>query len=90
MYAIRSYYDITNILEADAYATIETTKGWLSNGVSFPITINGDAGEDLFIVFHNLAVASLRGGADDDTFIVQAFALAGSTEDHRALTDLSA
>jgi Ca2+-binding RTX toxin-like protein len=79
----------TGIIDGDTYATIETTKGWLSNGVSFPITINGDAGEDLFIVFHNKAVATLNGGADDDTFIVQAFALAGSTEDHRALTDLS-
>ena len=29
------------------------------------------------------------GGDGDDTFIIQAFALAGSTEDHRALTDLS-
>ena len=77
------------VAPGDVFATIETTKGWLSNGVSAPITINGDAGEDLFIVFHNLAVATLNGGADDDTFIVQAFALAGSTEDHRALTDLS-
>ncbi len=79
----------TNIAEADAYATIETTKGFLSNGVSFAVTINSEAGEDLFIVFHNLAVANLNGGDDDDTFIVQAFALAGSTEDHRALTDIS-
>src|SRR5262249_52894429 len=79
----------TNIAEADAYATIETTKGFLSNGISFAVTINGDEGEDLFIVFHNLAVANLNGGDGDDTFIIQAFALAGSTEDHRALTDIS-
>ena len=34
-------------------------------------------------------MANLNGGDDDDTFIIQAFALAGSTEDHRALTDIS-
>ena len=34
----------TNIAEADAYATIETTKGFLSNGVSFPVTINAERG----------------------------------------------
>src|SRR5262249_49724757 len=60
----------TNIAEADAYATIETTKGFLSNGISFAVTINGDEGEDLFIVFHNLAVANLNGGDGDDTFII--------------------
>src|SRR5439155_17901930 len=41
----------TGIADGDGYATIETTKGRLSNGVSFPITINGQAGEDLFIRF---------------------------------------
>src|SRR4029079_9274806 len=46
-------------------------------------------GEDLFIVFHNLAVLTLNGGDDNDTFLIQAFALAGSQEDTRELTDLS-
>src|SRR5439155_4037282 len=79
LYQTRRTTEEAGVAEGDVFATIETTKGWLSNGVSFPITINGDAGEDLFIVFHNLAVADLNGGADDDTFIIQAFALAGST-----------
>src|SRR5205085_12205263 len=69
--------------------TIETTRGWLSNGISNPMTVFGGAGEDLFIVFHNLAVLTLNGGDDDDTFLIQAFALAGSQEDKRELTNLS-
>ena len=53
------------------------------------MTINGGVGNDHFIVFHNLDTLSLFGDAGNDTFLVQAFALAGSQEDHRALTDLS-
>ena len=53
------------------------------------MTINGGDGEDRFVVFHNVAVLTLNGGADNDTFLVQAFALAGSQEDTRGLTDLS-
>ena len=53
------------------------------------MTINGGIGNDNFIVFHNLDTLDLNGDAGNDTFLVQAFALAGSQEDHRALTDLS-
>jgi hypothetical protein len=71
------------------YATTETTRGFLSNGISNPMTIFGDAGEDNFIVFRNLAVLTLNGGDDNDTFLVQAFALVGSVDDQRARTDLT-
>src|SRR5262249_27288755 len=73
----------------ELYATTETTRGFLSNGISVPMTINGDAGEDNFIVFRNLAVLTLNGGDDNDTFLVQAFALVGSVDDQRARTDLT-
>ena len=53
------------------------------------MTVNGGDGDDLFIVFHNLAVLTLNGGDGDDTFIIRAFALAGSQEDKRELTDMS-
>ena len=53
------------------------------------MTINGGIGDDNFIVFHNLDTLDLFGDAGNDTFLVQAFALAGSQEDHRALTDVS-
>jgi hypothetical protein len=81
--------EAANVKVEDIYTTIETTRGWLSNGTSNPVTINGQGGEDLFIVFHNKKVLTLNGGDDDDTFIIQAFALAGSQEDQRAMTDLS-
>ena len=89
LYRSRRTPELSNVLPEDTFATIETTKGWLSNGISNPMTIYGQGGEDLFIVFHNLAVLTLNGGDDDDTFIIQAFALAGSQEDKRELTDLS-
>ncbi len=89
LYQSRRTPELANVLAQDVFATIETTKGWLSNGISNPMTINGGSGEDLFIVFHNLAVLTLNGGDDNDTFLIQAFALAGSQEDTRELTDLS-
>jgi len=89
LYKTRRTDALAGVVPEDVFATIETTRGWLSNGISVPMTINGDAGEDFFIVFHNLATLTLNGGAADDIFLVQAFALAGSQEDERALTDLS-
>ena len=80
---------LAGIAPEDVFATIDTTQGWLSNGISKPMTINGGIGDDNFIVFHNLDTLDLNGDAGNDNFLVQAFALAGSQEDHRALTDLS-
>ena len=89
LYRSRRTPQLAGVAVDDVFATIDTTQGWLSNGVSFPMTINGGIGDDNFIVFHNLDVLNLNGDDGNDTFIVQAFALAGSQEDHRALTDLS-
>jgi Ca2+-binding RTX toxin-like protein len=77
------------IAAEDFFATIETTRGYLSNGISEATTINGGAGEDNFVVFHNLAVLTLNGGDDDDSFTIRAFALAGSQDDLRERTDVS-
>src|SRR5262249_30587510 len=77
-----------NIAADDVFATIEITRGWLSNGISAPMTVNGGDGNDTFTVFHNLAVLTLNGGDGDDLFIVRAFALAGSTDSERARTDM--
>ncbi len=67
----------------DVYATIETTRGYLSNGVTYDTTANGGTGEDVFRVFHNLATLNLNGGFGDDTFLVKAFALVGSQDNLR-------
>jgi Ca2+-binding RTX toxin-like protein len=78
-----------NVSVDDEFATIETTRGFLSNGNSRPMTINGGNDDDHFVVFHNKAVLSLNGDAGDDFFEVRAFALVGSQEPQRARTDIS-
>ncbi len=78
-----------NVSVGDVFATIETTRGFLSNGISKPLTVNGGLGSDRFIVFHNRAVLSLNGDEGDDNFEVRAFALAGSQEPQRERTDIS-
>ena len=80
---------LAGVAPEDVFATIETTQGWLCNGVSKPMTINGGVGDDIFIVFHNLASSTSTATTATTRSLVQAFALAGSQDDHRALTDLS-
>jgi hypothetical protein len=64
---------LAGIAVADQFQTVETTRGWLSNGISRPLTAYGDIGNDIFQVYHNLAVLRLEGGDGDDTFTVRAF-----------------
>ncbi|WDQ14637.1 hypothetical protein [Rhodopirellula sp. P2] len=78
-----------NVSVDDVFATIETTRGFLSNGISQPMTISGGLGNDHFVVFHNLAVLTLNGNEGDDGFEVRAFALVGSREPERARTDIT-
>jgi len=73
----------------DQFATIQTTRGYLSNGISSPMTINGGLGEDNFVVYHNRAVLTLNGDQGDDIFEVRAFALVGSQEPQRERTDVT-
>jgi Ca2+-binding RTX toxin-like protein len=64
----------------DAFDTDQTTRGFLSKGVSFETTINGEKGNDDFTVFRNTATLNLNGNDGDDTFTVRAFAEEGSTD----------
>ncbi|HEX4527586.1 MAG TPA: hypothetical protein VH108_12695 [Gaiellaceae bacterium] len=63
----------------DAFPTVHTTRGYLSNGISFDTTIDGGQGDDVFTVFHNGANLILNGDSGNDSFSVRAFALFGST-----------
>lgn len=89
LFKTRRTPDLANVFEEDIFTTIETTKGWLSDGINEPMTINFSEGNDTAIVFHNKAQLTLNGGKGDDTFIIQAFALVGSEDSGRKLTDLS-
>ena len=60
----------------DIFATIRTTRGDLSRGVTFSLVAMGDTGDDIFTVYSNKAEIRLEGNDDNDTFIVRAFALA--------------
>jgi Ca2+-binding RTX toxin-like protein len=74
---------------ADVFATLETTRGFLSNGISEPMQIFGGAGDDEFVVYHNLAPLQLFGEDGNDFFMIRAFALIGSVDNLRERTDVS-
>ena len=89
LYASQRTFTAANVSVDDEFATIETTRGFLSNGISAPMTINGGDNDDHFIVFHNKSVLLLNGDNGDDLFDIRAFALAGSQEPQRGRTDVS-
>ncbi|HEY6030129.1 MAG TPA: hypothetical protein VIU44_06180, partial [Gaiellaceae bacterium] len=60
----------------DVFATVATTRGWLSAGASQPLVAVGDVGDDVFTVYSNQAPLRLEGGDDNDLFVVRGFALA--------------
>src|SRR5207253_1910355 len=65
----------------DAFATVATTRGWLSAGASQPLVALGGAGDDTFVVYSNQAPLRLEGDLGGDAFVVRAFALAQTTGD---------
>ena len=66
------------VAAGDVFATTLTTRGYLSNGVSYATTLNGGDNNDDFTVFHNTATLNLNGDDGDDTFTIRAFAQEGS------------
>ncbi|HET6573208.1 MAG TPA: hypothetical protein VFG68_06375, partial [Fimbriiglobus sp.] len=79
----------SGVPDMDIFATIKTTRGFLSNGISEPMTIFGGGDNDEFVVYHNLKPLVLNGDDGDDSFLIRAFALDGSQEDLRDRTDVS-
>ena len=64
-----------NIRPGDEIATLETTRGFVTPGISKHMQIYGDVGNDVFQVYHNQAVLGLYGEDGDDKFVVRAFVL---------------
>jgi Ca2+-binding RTX toxin-like protein len=67
----------------DIFATVATTRGWLSAGNSAALVAQGGEGNDQFNVYSNQAMLRLEGDDGNDIFVVRAFALAdtiGGTE----------
>ena len=57
------------------FATVATTRGWLSRGTSRPLVAQGGH-NDTFVVYSNHAPVALLGGTGDNLFVIQGFALA--------------
>ncbi len=64
-----------NIAFEDEFPTTETTRGFLSNGISRSAVINGGNDNDTIVVYRNLAALQVNGQDGDDSIEVRAFAL---------------
>ena len=73
----RSEREYGNVADASDFAagTVQTTRGYLSRGISSPLTAYGGTGNDSFSVYSNKAELRLEGNDGNDEFIVRAFAL---------------
>lgn len=58
---------------SDPIQTTLTTKGYLSNGNSHPLFLNGLGGGDYFEVLRNKQILDLNGNSGDDIFVVRSF-----------------
>lgn len=64
------------VAPGDEIATVLTTRGYLSRGISYETKICGADGNDSFMVYSNQAHLLLEGEDGNDLFTVRAFALA--------------
>ncbi|MDB4265389.1 hypothetical protein N9891_01425, partial [bacterium] len=57
----------------DYFETVQTTRGFLSNGVSQTAVLLGGAGNDNFTIYRNKAEIFAQGEEGDDNFLVRSF-----------------
>ncbi|MDX6640592.1 MAG: hypothetical protein QOF12_1603, partial [Solirubrobacteraceae bacterium] len=70
--------NIPSVAPGDEIATVLTTAGYLSRGVSYATTAFGGSEDDTFTVYSNKAPLKLFGEDGNDLFLVRAFLIAGS------------
>src|SRR5206468_2177512 len=75
--------------KSDYFRTTLTTRGYLSNGNSYPATMYGGTGKDTFTVYHNQADLFLYGDEDDDTFTVRAFVKVDPSDPKAPVTNIN-
>ncbi|MHC4618339.1 MAG: hypothetical protein ACYTEQ_11370 [Planctomycetota bacterium] len=68
------------VASGDEIVTVETTLGFLSRGISFPMTVFGGDGNDNFSVYSNKALLKLFGEDGNDEFVVRAFVIKGTSD----------
>ena len=73
----------------DFFETTQTTRGFLSNGISQNTTLFGGFGSDNFTVFHNKAELFLFGDEDDDNFQVRAFVRVNPNDPNAPFTNIN-
>ncbi len=75
---------------ADQFRTVETTRGFISNGISFDLTAVGALnGPNQFVIINNQATLNMLGGDQNDIFTVRSFAHVGSVDASRRDVDIS-
>jgi len=71
----RGSNDSTEITADDAFNTVETTEGFLSDGVSenTSLFVQGSSGDDIINIYHNVGSLNLQGNSGDDNFSIRGF-----------------
>jgi len=71
----RGSNDSTEITVDDAFNTVETTEGFLSDGVSenTSLFVQGSSGDDIINIYHNVGSLNLQGNSGDDNFSIRGF-----------------
>ena len=67
--------DLPTVAPGDDATTVETTRGFLTVGISFSTTAYGGDNSDTFVVYSNHALLKLFGENGNDEFSVRAFLL---------------
>jgi Ca2+-binding RTX toxin-like protein len=61
------------VAPGDEIELLQITRGWLSQGINYAMTVFGGEGGDTFNVYSNKAVLRLEGESGNDNFVIRAF-----------------